>query len=124
MCAIVSLEGEQRGYPKTRREHTMTANANIKHSSILIDATDELNDKLNAFDSTMAETFGDEIANIEHDLWSEHISFTRVRLTNGDYIGFRVSAKMVRDDTYNASKEHLRKAFRAFDIEMPYWMYR
>ncbi len=102
----------------------MTTNANIKRSSILIDPTNELNDKLNAFDSIIAETFGDEIAHIEHDLWSEQISFTRVRLTNGEYIGFRVSAKTVRDDTYNASKEHLRKAFRAFGIEMPYWMYR
>ena len=102
----------------------MTANANIKRSSILIDPTDELNDKLNAFDSVIAETFGDEIDHIIHELWSEHVSFTRVRLTNGDYIGFRVSAKGVIDDTYNASKEHLRKAFRAFDIEMPYWMYR
>ena len=102
----------------------MTANANIKHLSILIDPTNELNDNLNAFDSTMAETFGDEIDHISHELWSEHISFTRVGFVNGDYIGFRVSAKGVIDDTYNASKEHLRKAFRAFGIEIPYWMYR
>ena len=101
----------------------MAINVNIKRSSILIDATSELNDKLNAFDNIVTETFGDEIAYIKHELWSEHVSFTSVKLTNGDYIGFRISAKIVRDDTYNASKEHLRKAFRAFDIEMPYWMY-
>lgn len=101
----------------------MTTNANIKHLSILIDPTDELNDKLNAFDSIIAETFGDEISYIKHELWSEHVSFTSVKLTNGDYIGFRVSAKNVIDDTYDASKEHLRKAFKAFSIEMPYWMY-
>jgi len=102
----------------------MTTNANIKRNSIFIDPTNELNDKLNTFDSIMAETFGDEIAYIKHELWSENVSFTSVKLTDGDYIGFRVSAKTVRDDTYNASKEHLRKAFRAFGIEMPYWMYR
>lgn len=102
----------------------MTTNANIKHNSILIDPTNELNDKLNTFDSIMAETFGDEIARIKHELWSENVSFTSVKLTNGDYIGFRVSAKGVIDDTYNASREHLRKAFRAFGIALPCWMYR
>lgn len=102
----------------------MTTNTNIKRCSILIDPTDELNDKLNAFDGVMTKTFGDEISYIKHELWSEHISFTSVKLTNGDYIGFRVSAKKVIDDTYDASKEHLRKAFRAFGIEVPYWMYR
>lgn len=102
----------------------MTTNANIKRSSILIDPTNELNDKLNAFDNTIIETFGDEIDHIKHELWSEHISFTSVKFVNGEYIGFRVSAKGVIDDTYNASKESLRKAFKAFDIEMPYWMYR
>ena len=102
----------------------MTTNVNIKRSSILIDPTIELNDKLNAFDNIITETFGDEVDCIKHELWSEHISFTNVYFTNGDYIGFRVSAKKVIDDTYNASKEYLRKAFKAFDIEMPYWMYR
>jgi hypothetical protein len=102
----------------------MTTNANIKQLSVLIDPTDELNDKLNEFDSIIAETFGDEIDHITHELWSEHISFTSVGFKDGEYIGFRVSAKMVRDDTYRASKDRLRKAFKTFDIEMPYWMYR
>lgn len=102
----------------------MTTNANIKRISSLIDPTNELNDSLNAFDATIAETFGDEVAYIKHELWSESTSFTSVKLENGDYIGFRVTAKTVRDDTYNASREHLRKAFRAFDLEIPFWMYR
>lgn len=100
----------------------MTTNANIKRSSILIDPTNELNDSLNAFDAIISATFGDDVAYIEHDLWSEHVSFTAVKFGNGDYIGFRVSAKGIIDDTYNASNEHLYKAFKAFNIEMPYWM--
>lgn len=103
----------------------MTTNANIKNNGFcIIDPTEGLNDNLNEFDRIIGETFGDEIAYIKHELWSEHISFTSVKLTNGDYIGFRVSAKTVCDDTYNASKEHLRKALKAFRIELPYWMYR
>ena len=102
----------------------MSTNANIKRISSLIDPTNELNDSLNAFDGIIAETFGEEVAYIRHDLWSESVSFTNVKFENGDYIGFRVSAKTVRDDTYNASREHLRKAFKAFDLEIPFWMYR
>jgi hypothetical protein len=30
---------------------------------------------------------------------------------------------MIFDDTFNASKEHLNKAFRAFGIAMPSWMH-
>lgn len=101
----------------------MTTNANIKHSSILIDPTNELNDALNAFDATIAETFGEEVARIKHELWSERVSVTSVKLTNGDYIGFRVTAEWVCDDTYHASREHLRKAFRAFNLVMPGWLY-
>ena len=100
----------------------MTTNANIKHSSTLINPTNELNDSLNAFDAIIAATFGDDVAYIKHDLWSEHISFTTVKFVNGEYIGFRVSAKGVIDDTYNASNEHLYRAFKAFNIGMPYWM--
>lgn len=98
-----------------------TMNANVKQT--FIDPTDELNDKLNAFDSTIAETFGNEIIRIKHELWSENISFTSIKFDNGNYIGFRVSSKMIIDDTYNASMERLHKAFRAFGIEMPGWMY-
>lgn len=101
----------------------MIANANIKSISSLIDPTSELNDALNAFDATIVETFGEEVARIKHELWSENTSFTSVKLENGDFIGFRVTAKTVRDDTYHASKEHLRKAFKAFDLEIPFWMY-
>lgn len=102
----------------------MTTNANIKRTSSLVDPTNELNDNLNAFDGIIAETFGSEVAYIKHELWSENTSFTSVKFENGDYIGFRVTAKTVRDDTYNASRERLRKAFRAFDLEIPFWMYR
>ena len=104
----------------------MTTNANIKRNSILIDPTDALNDRLNAFDATIAATFGDDVAYIKHELWSEHVSFTTVKFhaNGGDYIEFRVSEHGVIDDTYMADVEHLRKAFKAFGIEMPYWMYR
>lgn len=101
----------------------MITNANIKYTSLLIDPTIELNDALNAFDATIAETFGNEIAYIKHELWSENTSFTSVKLTNGDYIGFRVTAEWVCDDTYSASKDHLRKAFRAFNLVAPGWLY-
>lgn len=104
----------------------MTANTNIKRTSILIDPTDELNDRLNAFDATIEATFGDDVAYIRHELWSEHVSFTTVKFyaNGGDYIGFRVGEHGVIDDTYMADVEHLRKAFKAFGIDMPYWMYR
>jgi hypothetical protein len=100
----------------------MTTNANIKQLSILIDPTDDLNDSLNAFDKVISDTFGDEVAHITHQLWSEHTSFTSVKFVNDEYIGFRVSAKGVIDDTYRASNERLYRAFKAFNIEMPYWM--
>lgn len=102
----------------------MTTNANIKRSSTLIDPTKELNDNLNAFDAIIAATFGDDVAYIKHDLWSEHVSFTTVKFfaNGGDYIGFRVGEHRVIDDTYMADVEHLYKAFKAFNIEMPYWM--
>lgn len=102
----------------------MTINANIKRNSTLVDPTSELNDNLNAFDATIAAIFGDDVAYIEHDLWSEHISFTTVKFfaNGGDYIGFRVGEHRVTDDTYMADVEHLCKAFKAFGIEMPYWM--
>jgi hypothetical protein len=98
-----------------------TMNANIK--TIRIEPTDDLNNKLNEFDSIIAETFGDEVAYIKHQLWNNNISFTTVKFDNGDYIGFRVCSKMIFDDTFNASKEHLNKAFRAFGIAMPSWMH-
>lgn len=102
----------------------MTTNANIKRSSILINPTKELNDNLNAFDKVIFDTFGDDVAYIKHDLWSEHVSFTTVKFfaNGGDYIGFRVGEHRVIDDTYMADVEHLYKAFKAFNIEMPYWM--
>lgn len=100
----------------------MAANSNI-NSEMLIDPTDALNNKLNEFDSVIDETFGYEINYIKHFLWSENVSFTTVKFANGDFINFRVSSKRVIDDTYTASKEHLRKAFIAFGIELPYWMH-
>ena len=102
----------------------MTTNANIKQTSTLIDPTKELNDKLNDFDATIAATFGDDVAYIKHELWSEHVSFTTVKFhaNGGDYIGFRVGEHRVIDDTYMADVEHLYKAFKAFGIEIPYWM--
>lgn len=102
----------------------MTTNANIKRSSILIDPTNELNDSLNAFDKIISDTFGDDVAYIRHELLSEHVSFTTVKFhaNGGDYIGFRVGEHRVTDDTYMADVEHLYKAFKAFNIEMPYWM--
>ena len=99
----------------------MIANANI-NSETLIDPTDELNNKLNEFNSIIGETFGYEISSIKHFLWSESVSFTTVKFANDDYIYFRISSKRVIDDGYTASKEHLRKAFEAFNIELPYWM--
>lgn len=103
---------------------TMTTNANIKRNSNLINPTDELNDNLNAFDKIISDTFGDDVAYIRHELWSEHVSFTTVKFhaNGGDYIGFRVGEHRVTDDTYMADVEHLYKAFKAFNIEMPYWM--
>lgn len=98
-----------------------TMNANIKQT--FIDPTDELNSKLNAFDGIIAATFGNEVTYIKHELFSENVSFTSVKFTNDDYIGFRISSKMIIDDTYNASMKHLRKAFKAFNIETPVWMY-
>lgn len=102
----------------------MTTNANIKHLSTLIDPTDELNDSLNAFDKIINDTFGDDVAYIKHEIWSEHVSFSTVKFfaNGGDYIHFRVSENRVIDDTYMADVEHLYKAFKAFNIEMPYWM--
>lgn len=100
----------------------MTTNANIKQLSTLIDPTDELIDKLNAFDKIISDTFGDDVAYIEHALWDKHVSFTTVKFANGEYIGFRVNARGVMDDTYNASTERLYRAFKAFHFEIPYWM--
>ena len=102
----------------------MTTNANIKHLSTIIDPTNELNDSLNAFDAIIAATFGDDVAYIKHEIWSEHVSFTTVKFfsNGGDYIHFRVGEHRVVDDTYMADVEHLYRAFKAFNIEMPYWM--
>lgn len=102
----------------------MTTNANIKRLSSLIDPTNELNDSLNAFDKIIFDTFGDDVAYIRHELWSEHVSFTTVKFfsNGGDYIHFRVGEHSVVDDTYMADVEHLYKAFKAVNIEMPYWM--
>lgn len=88
---------------------------------LCVDPTDALTNKLNAFNSTIDKTFGSEIAYIEHHLWDDKLSFTFVKFENGDHIGFVVTEKMVLDDTYEASHKHLRKAFSAFGLEMPYW---
>jgi hypothetical protein len=105
------------------RGSKMITNTNIKHSApTFIDPTEELNNKLNEFDSVITKTFGDEVVSISHRLWSENTSFTSVEFVNGDFIDFRVSSKRVIDDTYTANKEHLRKALRAFGIELPFWM--
>lgn len=101
----------------------MITNTNIKHSApTFIDPREDLNNKLNEFDSVINKTFGDEVVSIRHELWSENNSFTSVEFANGDFIDFLVSSNRVIDGAYTASKEHIRKALRAFGIELPFWM--
>lgn len=100
----------------------MSRNANINPSYNFFVPSDELNDRLNRFDNTISDAFGTEVAEIEHALWSERVSFSRVRFTNGDYIGFRIGVNGLVDDTYHASHKHLRRAFIALGIELPHWL--
>ncbi|MBR3385256.1 MAG: hypothetical protein IKG69_08685 [Atopobiaceae bacterium] len=82
-----------------------------------------LDARLDAFDATIADTFG-EAATIEHFIYSESVSFTTVRFDRG-YIGFKVTPRRVTDDTYErVGAGNLRRAFEAFGIELPYWMLR
>lgn len=84
----------------------------------------ELDPKLDAFDQTIAETFGSEVKYIEHFIYTERLSFTKVKFNDGEYIEFSVTTKAVVDEGYQASADKLRRAYNAFNIELPYWMYR
>lgn len=83
----------------------------------------ELDAKLDEFDRIIKDTFGAEVEFIRHSLWSERVSFTTVKFTDGGFIGFRVSPRKVVDDTYQLNPaDRLRRAFNAFGIELPFWM--
>lgn len=98
-------------------------NANIQPDNWYTENhTAELDAALDSFDKAINGAFGDEVAYIEHGLWSERVSFTTVKFSDGHYIGFTVTPNRVSDSGYEALTDQLRRAFDVLGIEHPYWM--
>lgn len=104
--------------------NTKATNKNVYQNWYADHIDKELDCALNRFDSIIGKTFGDEVSLIQHTLYNSSVSFSTVVFSNDNVISFRVNEKYVNIETYTASAEHLKKAFKAFDIEdLPYWLY-
>lgn len=104
--------------------NTKATNQNVDQNWYADHIDEELDCALNRFDNIINEAFGLEVTEVKHVLYNSSVSFSHIAFSNGDVISFRINSMYVNIETYNASAEHLKKAFKAFGIEdLPYWLY-
>ena len=76
-------------------------------------------ENIERFDEFAKDIFGDELAEIEHFQMGHNFSFSDIRLTNGDYMHYRINERYIAgSDGHSCTPENYKRLMLIVNHEM------